>query len=158
MCLFLYGPFCHGALKPNCLHCLQHVFSEHRLNLYYPIFVFTIQIASTQHVFQLTAKCLTCFECANTTQPADCTTTKQCGIHEVCLHLTYRHTCWNDVQCPIKRKNLRYTITYNVILANQRTEPIEYHWLRALAMFDVASFAAICWASDVISSFFDSFT
>ena len=38
---------------------------------------------------------------------------------------------------------LRYTMTYNVIWANQKTESFEYHWLRALAMFDVTSFPAI---------------
>ena len=39
--------------------------------------------------------------------------------------------------------NLRYTMTYNVIWANQKTESFEYHWLRALAMFDITSFPAI---------------
>ena len=39
--------------------------------------------------------------------------------------------------------NLRYDITYNVIFANQKTESFEYHWLSALAMFDVTRFPAI---------------
>ena len=110
--LFLYGLFCHGALRPNCLHCLQHVFSEHRFNLYYPIFVFTIQIAPTQHVFQLTAKCLTCFECANTTQPADCTTTKQCGMHEVCLAFNVSADLLEWRPMPDKTREL--TLHHNV--------------------------------------------
>ena len=38
--------------------------------------------------------------------------------------------------------NLRYAITYNV-WANQKTESFEYHWLHALAMFDIMSFPAI---------------
>ena len=32
VCLFLYGPVCHGALK---LTCLQHSLLEHHFNLYY---------------------------------------------------------------------------------------------------------------------------
>ena len=39
--------------------------------------------------------------------------------------------------------NLRYAVTYNVILTNQKTEYFEYHWLRAHANFDVTIFAAI---------------
>ena len=39
--------------------------------------------------------------------------------------------------------NLRYAITYNVISANHKTESFQYHWLRALAMFDVMTFPAI---------------
>ena len=42
-----------------------------------------------------------------------------------------------------KRGNLRFAITYSVIWANQKTELFEYHWLRALAMFDAMSFPAI---------------
>ena len=42
-----------------------------------------------------------------------------------------------------KRRNLRYTITYNVIGANQKTESFENHWLHAFKMFDVTSFSAI---------------
>ena len=41
-----------------------------------------------------------------------------------------------------KRGKLRYTIAY-VIWANKKTESFEYHWFRALAMFDVTSFLAI---------------
>jgi len=41
--------------------------------------------------------------------------------------------------------NLRFAITYIVICANQKTESFDYHWLRALAMFDVTSFPAILW-------------
>jgi len=39
--------------------------------------------------------------------------------------------------------NLRYAITYNVIWANYKTESFEYHWLRALAKFDMTSFPTI---------------
>jgi len=42
-----------------------------------------------------------------------------------------------------KRGNLHYTVTYNVILANQKTESFEYHWLRTLEMFKVTSFPVI---------------
>ena len=42
-----------------------------------------------------------------------------------------------------KHQNLCHAITYNVIWANQKTESFEYHWLPALAMFDVTSFCAI---------------
>jgi len=42
-----------------------------------------------------------------------------------------------------KRGFLCYVITYNIIWANQITESFEYHWLLALAMFDVMSFPAI---------------
>jgi len=41
-----------------------------------------------------------------------------------------------------KRGNLRYAITYNVIWANQKTESVEYHRLRALAMFKIMNFFA----------------
>ena len=41
-----------------------------------------------------------------------------------------------------KCRNLHYAITYSVIWANQKTESLKYHWLRALAMFDVTSFPA----------------
>ena len=39
--------------------------------------------------------------------------------------------------------NLRYAVTYIVIWANQKTESFEYHWLCALAMFDVMNFPVI---------------
>jgi len=39
-----------------------------------------------------------------------------------------------------KYRNLGYD---NVIWAKQKTEYFEYHWLRALAKFDVTSFPAI---------------
>jgi len=39
--------------------------------------------------------------------------------------------------------NLHYAIRCNVIWANQKTESFEYHWLRALAVFDQMSFPAI---------------
>jgi len=55
-----------------------------------------------------------------------------------------------------KRGNLRYVVTYNAILTNQKTESFEYHWLRALVMFDVTSFPPFCRASDVISSSVDT--
>ena len=42
-----------------------------------------------------------------------------------------------------KYGNLHNAITYNIILANQKTESVEYHWLRALAIFDITSFPAI---------------
>jgi len=42
-----------------------------------------------------------------------------------------------------KCENLCYAITYNIILANQKTESFEYHWLGALAMFDITSFPDI---------------
>ena len=38
---------------------------------------------------------------------------------------------------------LRYAITYNVIWVNQKTEYFKYHWLRALAMFDLTSLSPI---------------
>jgi len=41
--------------------------------------------------------------------------------------------------------NLHYAIIYNVIWANHKTEPFEYHWLCTLAMFHVTSFPAILW-------------
>ena len=41
VCLFWYGPFCHGAQKNlRCLHGLQHSFFKHLFNLYYVIDVF----------------------------------------------------------------------------------------------------------------------
>ena len=39
--------------------------------------------------------------------------------------------------------NLHYAILYNLIWTNQRTESFEYHWLRALPMFDITRFSAI---------------
>jgi len=50
---------------------------------------------------------------------------------------------WRPMPDKKPRGNWRYAITYNVIWENQKTESFEYHWLRALAMFDVTSFPAI---------------
>jgi len=44
VCLFLYGCFCHGALKLSCLHCVQHSFFIHLFNLYYIFFYFYIHL------------------------------------------------------------------------------------------------------------------
>jgi len=33
-CVFLYGPFCHGAHNLTCPHCLQHFVFEHLFHLY----------------------------------------------------------------------------------------------------------------------------
>ena len=55
-----------------------------------------------------------------------------------------------------KKRELSYTITYNVIWATKKTETFLYHWLRALAMFNVTSFPAILLASDVMSSSVDT--
>jgi len=68
----------------------------------------------------------------------------------------------NDRTTKVSTDSLKWrqmlAITYNVILANQKTESFEYHWLRALAMFDVMSFPPFCRASDIISSFVDMLT
>jgi len=42
-----------------------------------------------------------------------------------------------------RQKTQEFTLCQNVIWANQKTESFEYHWLRALAMFDVKSFPTI---------------
>jgi len=36
-----------------------------------------------------------------------------------------------------------YTITYNIIWANQKTKSFEFHWLRALSRFYITCFPAI---------------
>ena len=41
-----------------------------------------------------------------------------------------------------KCENLRCAVANNVIWANQKTVSFEYHWLRALAMFNVTSLPA----------------
>jgi len=57
--------------------------------------------------------------------------------------LTYWQNAWIDVQCPTKTRNLCYALAYNIIWANQKTKSFDYHWLCALAMFNVTSFPAI---------------
>ena len=58
-----------------------------------------------------------------------------------CINVSSDHLKWRPM--PNKKcGNLRYAITY-VIWANQKNESFEYHWLCALAMFDVTSFPAI---------------
>jgi len=51
-----------------------------------------------------------------------------------------------------KGEKQRNFVTPNIVWANQTTESFVYHWLCALAMFDVMRFPAFVGALDVISS------
>ena len=57
--------------------------------------------------------------------------------------LTYWQTCWNDVRCPTKMRefSLRHDVQRHFGQLEDWT--FQYHWLRALAMFDITSFPAI---------------
>jgi len=55
---------------------------------------------------------------------------------------------------PDKLREITYC--HNIQLHLGQSEYFEYHWLRALALFDVTSFPAIFRASDVISSTVDT--
>jgi len=70
----------------------------------------------------------------------DCT---QCSLFTSCCiqHIDRTLEMRSDAQQECK--NLCYAIMYIVIWVNQKTESFEYHWLCALAMFDVKSFPAI---------------
>jgi len=46
------------------------------------------------------------------------------------------------LKCPTKLREFTLRHNDNVIWANQKTESFEYHWLRALAIFNVTSFSA----------------
>ena len=70
--------------------------------------------------------------------------------------LTYRQTCWNDVQCPTKTQE--FTLHHNVQCRLGQSEDWIF-WvsrLWALAVFDVTSFLLFCQASDVITSSVDT--